>query len=131
MVKDGIVVIDDDQSVLKAFEKVLSAQDFSITTYNRSESVLNMIRQKKPKIVIIDMKMSDENNRELMNKIKQIDDNIVIIVMTSYSNILTKRNAYLLGADDYLQKPFEISAMISSLKRLISKERHTKLVSKG
>ena len=128
MVKDGIVVIDDDQSVLKAFEKVLSTQGFSITTYNRSESVLNIIRQKKPKIIIIDMKMSDENNRELMNKIKQIDDNIVIIVMTSYSNILTKRDAYLLGADDYLQKPFEISSMITSLNRLISKEQPTELV---
>jgi DNA-binding NtrC family response regulator len=121
MMKEHIVVIDDDQSVLKAFEKVLSAQNFAITIFNRSVCILGMIRRKRPKVVIVDMKIPNENDRELVKRIKQIDKNIVVIIITSYSNILTKRDAFLLGADDYFQKPFEIDALLSRLHQFTSK----------
>jgi putative two-component system response regulator len=121
--KQRVVVIDDDPGVLRAFQLILSPPKFSLTTFDRSEIILDLIRRNKPEVVILDMKMPNEKERMLLQKMKEIDDKIIVIVMTAYTNIMTRKDAFSMGADDYLQKPFDVSSLLSRFFQVIEKDR--------
>ncbi len=116
--KDLIMIIDDDPAIKLAFEKVLTREDFLISTSSNSERLLDIIDTKKPRVVILDMKMPGYSGAELLRKIKKQNRRLPVIIMTAYTNMFTENDAKMLGADAYLKKPFEINTMLSQLRNL-------------
>lgn len=118
--KDLIMIIDDDPGIKLAFEKVLTGEDFLIATSSNSEKLLDLVGSKKPRVVILDMKMPGYSGADLLRKIKKSNRKLPVIIMTAYSNIFTEKDALMLGADAYLKKPFEINTMLSKLRSLVN-----------
>ncbi|MDW7679655.1 MAG: response regulator [bacterium] len=117
--KDLVLIIDDDQSVLAAFTRILRKEKFVASTLSQLENAMDYISIKKPRVVIIDLKIPGNESIELIRQIKRMFNNIYIIIMTAYSNSFTERDAIELGADVYLKKPFEVSFFLSKLYRLV------------
>jgi len=122
-----IFVIDEDLGIKIAFEKILKQENFVISTFSRPEKMLSFVKQKKPKVVILNIKIPERAGIELLHQIKKIHPHLPVIVMTAYSNILTEKDSLKFGADDYLKKPFEVETMLTKLKRLT----HTKFSEKS
>jgi DNA-binding NtrC family response regulator len=120
--KDLIMIIDDDPGVKLAFEKVLTGEDFLIATSSNSERLVDLIGSKKPRVVILDMKMPGFSGADLLRRIKKLNRKLPVIIMTAYSNMFTEKDALMLGADAYLKKPFEISTMLSKLRSLVNEQ---------
>jgi DNA-binding response OmpR family regulator len=118
--KDLIMIIDDDPGIKMAFEKVLTGENFLITTSSNSERLIELIGSKKPRVVILDMKMPGFSGADLLRKIKKSKRKLPVIIMTAYSNMFTEKDAFMLGADAYLKKPFEISTMLLKLRSLVN-----------
>lgn len=116
--KDLVIVIDDDPGIKLAFEKVLNQEDFIIGTSSHSEQLIDVISTKKPRAIILDMKMPGYSGADLLRKIKKLNRKLPVIIMTAYTNMFTEKDAKMLGADAYLKKPFEINAMLSQLRKL-------------
>jgi len=120
--KDLIMIIDDDPGIKLAFEKVLTGEDFLIATSSNSERLIDLIGSKKPRVVILDMKMPGYSGADLLRKIKKSNRKLPVIIMTAYSNMFTEKDAKMLGADAYLKKPFEINVMLSKLRSLVNEQ---------
>jgi DNA-binding response OmpR family regulator len=120
--KDLIMIIDDDPGIKLAFKKVLTGEDFLISTSSNSERLIDLIGTKKPRVVILDMKMPGYSGADLLRKIKKSNRKLPVIIMTAYSNMFTEKDAFMLGADAYLKKPFEINAMLSKLRSLVNEQ---------
>lgn len=121
------MVVDDDPGILFAFEKMFSRAGLMIFTTNQLSQVIDLIRLKKPDIIILDIKMPVYSGLNLIEDIKQAYAELPIVVITAYSNILTEKKALMLGAKGYFKKPFEINEMISLIRYLIKEKSQKKL----
>lgn len=117
--KNLVMVVDDDPGILIAFEKTLSSAGLMIYAINQLSQVIDLIRLKKPAIIIVDIKMPINSGLNLVEEIKQAYSELPIVVITAYSNILTEKKARMLGVKGYFKKPFEINEMIALIRNLI------------
>ena len=115
---DLILVVDDDPGVLLAFQKVLLGENFLIHATAQVDNTMEIIQNENPKVVIIDINMSNIKGLEMLRNIKQIHKKLPVVIMTAYSNIFTEKDALRLGADAYLKKPFDIKTMLVKLRTL-------------
>ncbi len=101
-----ILVVDDEESMRDACSKILKKDGFLADTAKDGSAGLEKIEKNKPDLVLIDLKMPGISGMEVLEKIKEIDPNIIPVVITGYSTVESAVEAMKKGAYDFLPKPF-------------------------
>ena len=126
--KINILVVDDEQIMRDLLEKILSREGYNIITATDGVDALEKISSTKVDIVISDMKMPKMNGFELLKHIKADYEGVGMIIMTAYGDTYTVKDALLLGADEYITKPFksyEISLVVErAYWRILSSDKN-------
>jgi len=104
--KATILVIDDEQAMRDACHQVLTKDGYRAEVAADGDSGLQKIRQIKPDLILVDLKMPGMSGMELLEKVRDIDPNIVSIVITGYATIESAVEAMKRDAYDFLPKPF-------------------------
>ena len=104
--KNTIVVVDDEISICGLLNKILR-KNYDVVTVNTGEAALNELEVGKVDLVLLDQNMPGCGGIETLEKIKQFDDKIPVIMMTAYGKIELSVRAIKLGAYDYIEKPFD------------------------
>lgn len=102
-----ILVVDDEEAVLKLFQKILINKKYTVLTANNGKVALEHIKMEKPNLVVLDLKLPDMSGIDVLRQIKRINKNIEVIIITGYGAVKTARAAMRLGAYDYITKPFD------------------------
>jgi two-component system response regulator PilR (NtrC family) len=102
-----IMVVDDELMMRKLVEKVLTRDGFQVVLAEDGEEALHILAQRRVEIIISDIKMPRLNGFELLRSVKQQYPNIAVIMMTAYGDTYSVKDALLLGADEYVTKPFQ------------------------
>ena len=116
-----LLLIDDDDAVLEMNGKYLASQGFKVFTSSNPMTGLNMVKTKKPDLIVLDIMMPGMNGYELCSKIRQFS-NVPIIFLTGNASEDDKINGFVTGGDDYLIKPFslkELKVRIDALLRRV------------
>lgn len=106
--KERILVVDDDAGMRETLEAVLSADGYKVSTAANGKKAIEILERSKFDIILLDLKMPDCKGTELLPKIKKLDPDNIIIMMTAYGTIKTAVEAVKLGAYDFITKPFEL-----------------------
>ena len=114
--KPNILVIDDEKDIGYFFKKALSLEGYTVFTALDGVSGLKIVKEKKPDIVLLDLKMPKMDGIEVLRHIKKIDKNIVVIIITGYGTMDTARMAMKFGAFDYITKPIELKHVKAVIK---------------
>jgi len=101
-----ILVVDDEESMRDSCSKILKKDGFLADTAKDGSAGLEKIEKNKPDLVLIDLKMPGISGMEVLEKIKEIDPNIISVVITGYSTVESAVEAMKKGAYDFLPKPF-------------------------
>ncbi|MFH0733093.1 MAG: sigma-54 dependent transcriptional regulator [bacterium] len=120
-----IIVIDDDESIRKTIANYLTRLNYNVKTANNGLSGLELIKSNSFDLVISDVRMPGLNGLELLQKVKEIDSNIQVIIITAHDDMQTTIKAMQYGAYDYLEKPLEVDR----LKFLVSNAIENKKLS--
>jgi two-component system sensor histidine kinase/response regulator len=104
--KATILVIDDEEAMRYSCSQVLNKDGYVTETADDGYSGLRKIKEVKPDLVLIDLKMPGMGGMELLEKIGQIDPDIISVVITGYATIESAVEAMKLNAYDFLPKPF-------------------------
>ena len=104
--KATILVIDDEEAMRDSCSQVLNKDGYMTETAEDGHSGLRKIKEVKPDLVLIDLKMPGMGGMELLEKIGQIDPDIISVVITGYATIESAVEAMKLNAYDFLPKPF-------------------------
>lgn len=102
----NILVIDDEKATRDSCCHVLTYDGYRVETAEDGDSGLQKIRKVKPDLVLVDLKMPGINGMDLLEKIRNIDPNIVSVVITGYATVEATVEAMKLNAYDFLCKPF-------------------------
>ncbi len=114
-----IVLVDDSDFSRSIIKKMLSDAGFQIVgEANSAEKALEVIRDKKPNIVITDIVMPSISGIELTEKINKDYDNISIVVMSSLSQEHIVLEAIGAGASDFIPKPIQEEQLIDSIQKI-------------
>lgn len=114
--KPQILVIDDEKDTCELLEKALTPEGYTVLTALEGASALKIVEENKPEIVLLDLKMPKMDGIEVLRRIKRIDKNIVVIIITAYGTMDTARMAMKIGAYDYITKPFDLTYVKAVIK---------------
>jgi len=113
-----VLVVDDDQQVCKTVSMILEEHGYHVQSFSQPRQALQAIRKRPFDIGLIDIKMPDLNGLELVERIKEEDPRVAILVMTAYPDIQTAAETMRLGSRDYITKPFREEQLLGSVERI-------------
>lgn len=114
--KPRILVIDDEKDICDLFEKVLTEEGYTVLTALSGLRAIEIALENKPDLVLLDLRMPEMDGIEVLRRLKKIDKNIVIIMITAYGTMETARMAMKIGAYDYITKPFDLDYVKTVIK---------------
>ena len=114
----SILVVDDEEHILKLYEKELSEEGYQVRTANRGEQALRMAEEKSPDVVILDIKLQNQNGLEILGDLRGPNKNTPIILNSAYSTYKSDFQSWL--ADAYLVKSPNLDELKKKIKELVS-----------
>lgn len=115
----GILVVDDELGVRDSLYNWFREDGYQVGTAEDAKEALNKLQQTSWDIVLLDIKMPGVDGMELQKRIKQIDSNIIIIMITAYASVDTAVQALKEGAFDYITKPFDPDDMSHLIRNAV------------
>jgi two-component system sensor histidine kinase/response regulator len=121
--KATILIVDDEEAMRDSCCQVLSKNGYVAQTAENGHSGLRKVREIKPDLVLIDLKMPEMGGMELLEKIREIDPTIVSVVITGYATIESAVEAMKRDAYDFLPKPFTPDQLRIVIERGLERRR--------
>ena len=117
----SILIIDDEKSIRKTLTEILSYEGYKIEEAADGEEGLKKFRDKNFYIVLCDIKMPKIDGIEFLEKAREINDEVPIIIISGHGNIETAVEAVKKGAYDYISKPPDLNRMLITLRNAMDK----------
>ncbi len=117
MIKEKVLVIDDERPTLKMFSLLLSAYGYDIFTAENGQDGLELFKKESPGLVLTDIKMPVMDGIEVLKAIKKINPQTEVIVITGHGDMDLAIQALNLDATDFINKPLQREALEQALKR--------------
>lgn len=120
--KPRILIVDDDEAITKQLFWTLN-EDYDVVTANDMQTAVRRVTIYEPAVSILDLHLppevdSPEVGLRLLEYIKSHFPESKVLVMTSASGMETRKACYAVGADEFLDKPFETEKLLSTLRRM-------------
>jgi two-component system response regulator AtoC len=119
--KPAILVVDDDEVMRQTLSDVLRKRGYAVSTAETGGQTISSIKEQLFDLILLDIRLPDMDGLDVLKRIKEIESDLMVIVMTAYSDVQTAVMAIKSGAYDYIDKPFELE----ELKILIKKALET------
>ncbi len=113
----NVWVVDDDQSVRWVLDKALRQADMETQTFERAEHVLEALDENAPDVLITDVRMPGMSGITLLERLRNSQPELPIIVITAHSDLENAVAAYKGGAFEYLPKPFDIDEAVELVRK--------------
>ncbi|NQT79705.1 MAG: response regulator [Candidatus Aminicenantes bacterium] len=123
--KPVILVIDDEETMRDSCCQILLKEGFLTETAEDGSIGLEKVKETKPDLVLIDLKMPGVNGMEVLEKTKEIDPNIITVVITGYATVESAVEAMKKGAYDFLPKPFTPNQLRIIIRRGLERRKLT------
>lgn len=121
MSKAKILVVDDEKLQRWSLEQNLSKEGFVVTTAEKGLEGIGLFKEEMPDVVLLDIHLPDVSGITVLEGIKEINKDAIVIMITAFGDIQTAVKTIKLGAYDFVEKPFNID----KLKILVSKALET------
>ena len=117
----SILIIDDEKSIRKTLTEILSYEGYKIDEASDGEEGLKKFKEKNYDLVLCDIKMPKLDGIEFLEKAREINDEVPIIIISGHGNIETAVEAVKKGAYDYISKPPDLNRMLITLRNAMDK----------
>jgi CheY-like chemotaxis protein len=107
-VKIKILVVDDEAAVCNMLKKFLSKKGHQVTTALSGKEAIKKISETRPHIVFLDIRMPEMDGVETLKRIREIDKEIGVVMITAFNEQDTGKKCIELGAYDYVTKPLDL-----------------------
>jgi DNA-binding NtrC family response regulator len=122
MTNARILLVDDDDTLRETLADVLGC-DYQVETAADAAGALACARERVFDLVLLDLRLPDGNGLDVLRQLHEIDDRVLVLVMTAYPEVRTAVSALKAGAYDYLNKPFDLDDLRGLVARAMETRR--------
>ncbi len=119
----NILIIDDEEAMRDSCLQVLTGEGYQVETAGDGKTGLQKVKELKPDLILVDLKMPGICGMEVLEKTRDIDPNIIAVVITGFATIDSAVESMKQGAYDFLPKPFTPDELRIIVKRGLEKRR--------
>lgn len=123
MPKEKILIVDDEKSIREFLEIMLKKEGYKVGSAVSAEEALKLFNNSNYELVISDIKMSGMDGVELLRKIKEINPETIVLMITAYASVDTAIDAMKAGAYDYITKPFNVDEVKHIIRNALDRRR--------
>jgi DNA-binding NtrC family response regulator len=119
-VRPAILVVDDDLGLRESFRLILE-EDYEVLEAADGPRALEIVRSAQVDLVLLDIRLPDMDGIEVLERLKALDEQVEVILVTAVKTVRTAVAAMKLGAFDYVTKPFEEEELLSVIRRALER----------
>ncbi len=116
--KPTVLVVDDELGIREAFTFLLE-DEYNVLTSENGEETLKLVKEKDINLIVLDIVLPGMDGIEVLEKIKKIDEDIEVIMLTATKTVKTAVEAMKLGAYDYITKPFDVEEIKAVIRKAL------------
>ena len=117
----NLLIVDDELSMRQFLTHLFQREGHSIRVAENGKAAMAQLRQQSADVIISDVKMPDMGGIELLRAARELNPEIEVIMMTAFANEQTAHEAFLLGAFDFVHKPFDNELLKEKVARALQK----------
>jgi two-component system, NtrC family, response regulator PilR len=106
-----ILIVDDEQGMRQLLSLVFGRAGHQVRAAENGRRAVEMLRAASADLIISDVRMPDMGGIELLRAARELSPDVAIVMMTAFATVETAREAFKLGADDFIQKPFDVDEL--------------------
>jgi two-component system nitrogen regulation response regulator GlnG len=126
-----IWIVDDDPSIRFVLEKALAREDLPTRSFTQPREVLEALTQiavgdparQGPQVLVSDIRMPGGSGLQLLEKVRELQPGLPVIIMTAYSDLDSAVSAFQRGAFEYLPKPFDLPKAVELIRRAVEESQ--------
>jgi two-component system alkaline phosphatase synthesis response regulator PhoP len=124
MAKEVILIVDDEEDIRELVALNLRREGYQILTCDTGERALELVRSKKPDLVVLDLMLPGVDGLEVCRRLKADPDSrrIPVVMLTAKGEETDIVAGLELGADDYVTKPFSGKVLVARVRRLLRRQ---------
>lgn len=128
-----IYSIEDDKDIAYIINVTLTKQGYQVKTFGDGKSFFEAFSRQKPHMILLDMMLPDISGQEILKKIrsKRENDDIDIIIISANHMLIDKVDGLDLGADDYIEKPFDLLELMSRVNVKVRRHKLNRIIGIG
>jgi len=111
-----VLLVDDEEDFLTALSQRLELRGLQVRTATSGEAAIAKIHEEEFDLIVLDLAMPGIDGIETLRKIKSIQANAEIVMLTGHGSIKTSMEAMKLGAEDFLEKPVDFSQLLEKIR---------------
>ncbi len=122
--KYKILAVDDNSISLATIEQALK-EKYEVVPLNSGVRALQYLKKNRPDLILLDVKMASKDGVETLREIREMEDcqKIPVIMLTSQNDKHTVLESFMLGADNYILKPFNVEDLHERIETVLRKGR--------
>lgn len=133
---EKILIVDDEEFIIDSLRRTLSSKGFEVLTAESRAETIRCMAEEDPDLILLDMNLGGESGLEILAEVKELEPDVLVIIMTGYGTVESAVEALKMGAYDYIKKPFKSDAIhlivrlaleTQSLKRKLKSVKKTSL----
>ena len=110
-----VLVVDDEPVAVELLHAFLADKGLEVLTASDGEEALRQVKEHRPHLILLDVRMPKLNGLEVLKRVREIDHEVGVIMVTAVNEEETGREALKLGAFDYITKPLDLPYLERSL----------------
>ena len=118
-----ILIIEDDDTLRVTLGSFLRRQGFDIDEAATGEAGLALAQERRHELVLLDIRLPDIQGLEVIGRLREVDEEALVVTMTAYPEVRTAVAALKAGAYDYINKPFDLEDLASLIDRALETRR--------
>ncbi|HEY0081843.1 MAG TPA: sigma-54 dependent transcriptional regulator [Pyrinomonadaceae bacterium] len=107
----NLLIVDDEQGMRQLLSLVFGRTGHSVRAAENGRRAVEMLREAAADLIISDVRMPDMGGIELLSVARELTPDVAVVMMTAFATVETAREAFKLGADDFIQKPFDVDEL--------------------
>jgi DNA-binding NtrC family response regulator len=113
--RHSILIVDDYQPLCASLSESLRMRNYEVAAARNSAEALRIFRESPKDLILLDIRLGDEDGTALLSRFLEIDPSVPVIVITGYGTVETAVKAIKRGAFDYLQKPVKTEKLLKTV----------------
>jgi two-component system KDP operon response regulator KdpE len=113
--KTRVLVVDDEAAILRFLKPALEANGYEMTSAGTVAEALRLIAAESPDVVLLDLGLPDGDGKDVIRRAREWSD-LPIVVLSAREREIEKIEALDLGADDYVNKPFNVGELMARMR---------------